>query len=117
MREATKLSIARDLRRDSTIAEKRLWAQLRNRKLHGLKFVRQAPVGPYIADFLCREGGLIVEVDGATHSTAAELGSDKRRTEALAAIGYRVIRVQNEEVMRGMDQVLARILKALNQHE
>jgi very-short-patch-repair endonuclease len=83
MREAAKLSIARDLRRDSTLAEKRLWEQLRNRKLDGFKFVRQAPVGPYIADFLCREGSLVVEVDGATHSTAAEMASDKRRTEAL----------------------------------
>ncbi|MBL8895066.1 MAG: DUF559 domain-containing protein [Rhizobiales bacterium] len=116
MREAAKLSIARDLRRDSTLAEKRLWEQLRNRKLDGFKFVRQAPVGPYIADFLCREGGLIVEVDGATHSTAVELASDRRRTEALGTIGYRVIRVQNEEVIHGMDQTLALILEALKEN-
>jgi len=117
MREAAKLSIARDFRRDGTIAEKRLWEQLRNRKLDGFKFVRQAPVGPYIADFLCRERDLIVEVDGATHSTAAELESDERRTEALSAKGYRLIRVQNEEVMRGLDQVLATILKVLKEDE
>jgi very-short-patch-repair endonuclease len=116
MREAAKLSIARELRRDSTIAEKRLWEQLRNRKLDGFKFVRQATVGPYIADFLCRESSLIVEGDGATHSTAAELASDKRRTEALAAIGYRVIRVQNEEIMLGMDQALALVLEALKEN-
>lgn len=115
MREAAKLSTARDLRRGGTIAEKRLWEQLRNRKLAGLKFVRQAPVGPYIADFLCRERNLIVEVDGATHSTAAELANDKRRTEALAALGYRVIRVQNEGVMRGLDQTLVLILVALKE--
>jgi very-short-patch-repair endonuclease len=113
MREAAKLSTARDLRRDGTIAEKRLWEQLRNRKLAGLKFVRQAPIGPYIADFLCREWNLIVEVDGATHSTVAEIANDRRRTEALTARGYRVIRVQNEEVVHGMDQVLAIILEAL----
>lgn len=117
MREAAKLSVARDFRRDGTIAEKRLWEQLRNRKLGGFKFLRQATVGPYIADFLCREHNLIVEVDGATHSTDRELASDKRRTGALAAMGQRLVRVQNEEVMRGMDQALARILKALNRHE
>jgi very-short-patch-repair endonuclease len=116
MREAAKLSLARDFRRDGTIAEKRLWEQLRNRKLRGFKFLRQAPAGPYIADFLCREGRLVVEVDGATHSTAAEVASDRRRTEALKAIGYRVIRMQNEEVMRGMDQVLALILEALKEN-
>jgi len=117
MRDAAKLSTARDFRRDSTLAEKRLWEQLRNRKLAGFKFVRQAPVGPYIADFLCRERNLIVEVDGATHSTVAELANDKRRTDALTAIGYRVIRIQNEEVMHGLDQVLAIILGALTTNE
>ncbi len=116
MRLAAKLSTARDLRRDSTLAEKRLWEQLRNRKLNGFKFIRQAPVGPYIADFLCRDGRLVVEVDGATHSTAAEMESDRRRTQALKSIGYRVIRIQNEEVMCGMDQVLALILGALNEN-
>ena len=117
MRETAKISVARDFRRDGTIAEKRLWEQLRNRKLDGFKFVRQAPVGPYIVDFLCREHNLIVEVDGATHATDLELANDKRRTGALAAMGHRLVRVQNEEVMRGMDQVLALILKALNRHE
>ncbi|MFO0993804.1 MAG: endonuclease domain-containing protein [Hyphomicrobiales bacterium] len=116
MRKAAKLTTPRDMRRDSTIAEKRLWEHLRNRKLDRFKFVRQAPVGPYIADFLCRERNLIVEVDGATHSTTAELVGDRRRTEALKALGYRVIRVQNEEVMRGMDQALVVILGALQEN-
>jgi very-short-patch-repair endonuclease len=113
MREVAKLSTARDFRRDSTTAEKRLWEQLRNRKLAGFKFVRKAPVGPYIADFLCLERNLIVEVDGATHSTAAELANDQRRTESLKAKGYRLIRLQNEEVMSGMDQALVLVLEAL----
>jgi len=117
MREDAKLSVARNVRREETLAEKRLWEQLRNRNLAGFKFVRQAPVGPYIADFLCRERNLIIEVDGATHSTEAELISDRCRTLALESMGCRLIRVQNEEVMLGLDQVLALILKALNQHE
>ena len=71
MRDGAKLSTARQFRRDETFAEKRLWEQLRNRTLEGFKFVRQAPAGPYIADFLCRENKLIFEVDGATQQTGS----------------------------------------------
>ena len=61
-------SHARSLRRDDTSTEQRLWTALRYRRLNGVKFVRQLPIGPYIADFACRAAKLIVEVDGATHS-------------------------------------------------
>jgi very-short-patch-repair endonuclease len=74
---------ARSLRRTQTPAEARLWSKLRNRGLAGHKFVRQEPVGPYFADFLCRERALIVEVDGAAHSTSEELTQDARRTRFL----------------------------------
>lgn len=113
MREGQKAYTARRLRRDETLAEKRLWEQLRNRQLDGLKFVRQAPVGPYVADFLCREMGFIIEVDGATHSTGAEIAYDTARTEALGKFGYKVLRVQNDEVINGMDELLTVIREAL----
>jgi len=113
MRESAKLGIARQLRRDGTLAEHRLWEQLRNRKLAGSKFLRQAPIGPFVADFLCREAKLVIEVDGATHSTQAELESDARRTNYLRRYGHRVIRFQNDEVLNGMDQVLSSIEQAL----
>ncbi|MGQ0485233.1 MAG: endonuclease domain-containing protein [Hyphomicrobiales bacterium] len=116
MRDNAKLSAARLLRRSDTLAEKRLWEQLRNRQLEGFKFVRQAPVGPYIADFLCREHRLVVEVDGATHSSGAEMERDFNRTSHLAKLGYRVIRFQNDEIVTGMDQVLTLILEALTPH-
>jgi very-short-patch-repair endonuclease len=113
MREGQKTFTARRLRRDETFAEKRLWQQLRNRQFEGLKFVRQAPVGPYIADFLCRELKLILEVDGATHSTDAELARDRQRTHHLKDLGYMVFRLQNDEVVNGMDEVLTLIREAL----
>ena len=79
----------------------------------GFKFSRQVPIGPYIVDFACREQRLIVEVDGATHSTEEELAHDNRRTEFLKSEGNGVIRFQNDEVLNGMDEVLTLILQTL----
>jgi very-short-patch-repair endonuclease len=113
LRQGAKVYSARILRKSETLAEKRLWEQLRNRTLGGFKFSRQVPVGSYIVDFACRERRLIVEVDGATHSTEQELIHDNRRTEFLKSEGYAVIRFQNDEVLNGMDEVLTLILQAL----
>jgi very-short-patch-repair endonuclease len=104
---------ARALRRDETSAEALLWSRLRARRLNGFKFVRQAPVGPFIVDFLCREARLVVEVDGATHSEDREVAYDRRREAALAADGHCVVRVQNDDVYRRLDAVLETILAAL----
>ncbi len=114
MREGEKATEARQLRRNETLAEKRLWQQLRNRQVEGFKFVRQAPVGPYIADFLCRELRLIVEVDGATHSPDFEITRDAARSSQLEKLGCRVIRFHNDEVMNGMEEVLTLIRDALH---
>lgn len=113
MREGQKTFTARRLRKDGTTAEKRLWEQLRNRTVEGHKFVRQAPIGPYIADFMCREHKLVVEADGATHSTSAEVEDDRARTKFIEAQGFRVLRFQNDEVVNGMDEVLTIIRSAL----
>ena len=113
LRQGAKVYSARILRKSETLAEKRLWEQLRNRTLGGFKFSRQVPVGSYIVDFACRERRLIVEVDGATHSTEQELIHDNRRTEFLKSEGYAVIRFQHDEVLNGMDEVLTLILQAV----
>ena len=113
MRQGAKVGFARALRRDETIAEKRLWEQLRSRTLEGFKFSRQVPIGPYVADFVCRDRRLIVEADGATHSTEDKLANDNRRTGFLKSEGYSVIRFQNDEILNGMDEVLTLILQAL----
>ena len=111
--EDLKTSRARRLRRDQTSAEAKLWAKLRNRQLANAKFVRQEPIGPYFADFCCRDCKLIVEVDGATHSTGAELARDVRRTRILEAQGFRIIRFSNTDVYESIDTVFDTIFAAL----
>ena len=114
MRPKRKLNQARELRKLSTPAEAKLWEQLRNRQLEGYKFLRQAPIGPYIADFVCREKKLVIELDGWTHSTPEELQRDAARTVYMESEGYRVIRFDNAEALEGMDQLLTLVLEALN---
>jgi len=104
---------ARTLRREQTLVESRLWACLRNRQLNGVKFARQVSIGPFFADFCCREAKLIIELDGVTHETLEELSHDARRTAWLEAQGYRVIRFRNEELMGDLDVVLERIQLSL----
>jgi very-short-patch-repair endonuclease len=105
------LDRARQLRRHATEAETRLWQHLRGRRLGNHKFRRQVWIGPFIADFLCMDAMLVVEVDGSQHIGDAAYDAD--RTAYLANKGYRVIRVWNNDVMQRMDDVLAAILSAL----
>ena len=104
---------ARSLREDQTRAEALLWRALRGRGLGGFKFVRQEPIGPYFADFVCRDQMLIVEIDGATHSTDLELRHDARRSEILIDRGYRIVRFGNDDIYRNLDGVLETILAKL----
>ncbi|MGD0565282.1 MAG: DUF559 domain-containing protein [Roseiarcus sp.] len=100
---------ARALRRAQTEAERLLWRRLRARGLNGFKFVGQEPIGPYFVDFVCREATLVVEADGATHSTDDEIRGDERRASFLRAQGYRITRVGNDDVDRNLDGVLETI--------
>ncbi len=96
-----------------TQAEGRLWRRLHNRQLNGFKFVRQEPIGRYFADFACRECKLVIEIDGATHSTDAEINYDRRREASLIEYGFRVLRFNNNEVYQNLGGVLETILAAL----
>ena len=98
---------ARNLRTRQTNAEAKLWARLRNRQLGGLKFRRQVPLGPYIADVVCHEAKLIVELDGSQH--AEQIGYDKNRTKYFEAHGYQVLRFWNPDVLQNIDGVLVGI--------
>lgn len=100
----SKIENARRMRKVPTPAEAKLWYQLRNRNMRGLKFRRQVPVGRYVVDFLCESAKLIVEVDGAQH--AERLSEDAIRTTALEAMGYLVVRVWNGDVMNNVTGVL-----------
>ncbi|SFC00757.1 endonuclease domain-containing protein [Devosia psychrophila] len=101
----------RQLRRNATIAENRLWYILRNRSLAGQKFVRQFPIGPYIVDFVCREVGLVVEADGGQHSIGR---SDAVRTAYLNAQGYAVLRFWNNEIIENRDEAACAILSVID---
>jgi very-short-patch-repair endonuclease len=94
---------ARLLRRSLTPAELALWTRLRSRQLGGFKFVRQEPIARYYADFVCRERRLIVELDGGQHADNPE---DRHRDRALCALGYRVMRIWNNDVIENLDGVL-----------
>ena len=102
---------AKKLRANSTDAERKLWYHLRDRRLLGFKFVRQQPIGPYIADFACRDADLIIELDGGQHADA--IGRDQRRTAVLAEYGYFVLRFWNNDILTNTDGVGAAILAAL----
>ena len=104
---------ARALRKDDTEAERRLWNELRGRRLNGFKFVRQLPIGPYFADFACRAAKLIVEVDGETHGSEAEVRYDATRTRFLEEQGWRVLRVWNADVFTARNDVCDGILMML----
>jgi very-short-patch-repair endonuclease len=103
--------LARKLRKNQTDAENRMWYYLRNRRLGGYKFVREYVIGKYIADFVCREKKLIIEVDGGQHMAAEAY--DQQRTRNLEAVGYRVVRVWNNEVFKNIQGVMEQILNVL----
>lgn len=90
--------LARELRKNSTIHERRLWNILKNRQFHGLKFKRQEPIGNYIVDFICKEVKIIIEVDGSQHNEAENIKTDNERTMFLENKGYKVIRFWNNEI-------------------
>ncbi|RZF63727.1 DUF559 domain-containing protein [Sphingomonas populi] len=102
---------ARELRANATDAERRLWSILSARKLAGVRFNRQVPIGPFICDFVSRSAKLIIEVDGGQHD--ANHDADAQRTRYLEAQGYRVIRFWNNEVMQNLEGVAYTIQRAL----
>ena len=103
---------ARELRSNSTDAERKLWSLLRNRQLGGYKFKRQVPIGPYIADFCCIEKRLIVELDGGHHQD--QEARDQVRTNLIHMNRYTVLRFWNNDVLSNIHGVCDQILKSLD---
>ena len=102
---------ARAMRREPTEAERRLWSILRGHRLAGFKFRRQAPVGPYIADFLCHAEKLVIELDGGQH---AESQRDRARDAWFESRGYRVLRFWNTDLMTNRNGVVFAIAQSLS---
>jgi len=98
---------ARQLRRNQTDAEHRLWYHLRGRRLLGLRFRRQHPIGPYFADFACLELRLVIELDGGQHNEPRKRYLDGVRTDVLAGHGFEVVRFWDNDVLRDTPAVLA----------
>ena len=95
---------ARSLRKRQTDAERLLWFRLRNRQLGGYKFRRQQVVGQYIADFVCLEPKLVIELDGGQHSWQTEY--DDERSSYLNKHGFKVLRFWNNDVLKDTESVL-----------
>ncbi len=103
---------AREMRKEPTDAERRLWSYLRGRRFDNFKFRRQHPIGPFIVDFCCVQKKLIVELDGGQHEEDQQYY--ERRSAYLGERGFRVIRFWNGEVFQGIEGVLEQIGIALS---
>jgi very-short-patch-repair endonuclease len=104
---------AKALRAELTDAERILWSRLKGRQVQGQHFRVQHPIGPYIADFVCVRERLLVEVDGATHSSEAERAHDERRRVFLESRGWTILRFWNSDVYDNLDGVLRSISDCL----
>ena len=103
---------AKQLRSAMTEAEKLLWYYLRAGRFEGCKFRRQVPLGPYVADFLCEDARLILEVDGGQH--ADQVARDAERTAWLHGQGYEVMRFWNNEVVGNIEGVLTTVREKIS---
>lgn len=104
--------ITRMLRKNQTEHESKLWYNLRNRELQGLKFRRQYKVGRYIADFCCPSKKLVIELDGSHHAEDEYIVKDKEKQKYIESQGYKVLRFWNNDVSDDLDGVIEEILRS-----
>ena len=109
-------SRARALRRALTVPEQRLWKHLKQLKPFGFHFRRQAPIGVYVADFVCLSAKYVVEVDGHLHGSAEAQAHDVRRDAFLKQEGFRVLRVGNGEVVGNVEGIIETVMRELGIH-
>jgi len=105
-----KRNLARHFRRNPSMAERALWKLLRGKKLEGLRFRGQMPIGPYVVDFVCLRHRLVVEVDGPVHDLRPD---DPARDEWLRTQNFRVMRFSSADVFSRSEEVLERIAAAV----
>ena len=109
------IAIAKSLRNKATDAERKLWQRLKLKQIEGRKFRRQSPIGKYIADFVCFERKIVIEVDGGQHGFEHGKSADYERSEWLQKEGFRVLRFWNNEVIENIEGVLESIRLALEE--
>ena len=108
--------LARALRRNMTKAEACLWKYaLRASETMGHSFTRQRPVLSYIADFMCKELCLVIEVDGVTHLDEEVIKKDAKKQRNFEAAGFHVLRFRDEEVLNHIDQVILEIERCIKE--
>jgi very-short-patch-repair endonuclease len=111
IKAAPKRAYAKQQRRNETDAEKKFWWLVRGRKIARKKFRRQYTIGPYIADFVCLEAQLIVELDGSQHAVRKHY--DRKRDAFLASQGFRVLRIWNIDLLTNTEGVMETVFRAL----
>ena len=104
---------ARELRKNSTDAERILWSELRDHRLNGIGFRRQVPIKNYIPDFACHAAKVVVELDGGQHFSDQAEAADAARSAVIAARGFQVLRFSNHDVMTNRAGVLETIAAAI----
>ena len=103
---------AKELRKEQTLFEQKVWSLLRNRNFMNLKFRRQVPIGNYIVDFACKDKKIIIELDGSGHMSVEQIAHDEERDKYLTTLGYRIIRIPNN-VLKNIDLILEYIYNEL----
>ena len=107
------ITVARQMRAEPTLAERKLWKHIRGLKLNGIKFRRQHIINRFIVDFYCPEAKLVVEVDGEIHKKQKSL--DRQRDNFLQELDYRILHFTNREVFRELPKVLHTIQEVFNE--
>ena len=101
--------IARKLRKEATLQERKFWNILKNRQFYGFKFRRQFPVDKYVVDFVCESKKIILEIDGGQHNEGVNIQKDEERTAYLNSKGYKVYRFWNNEIDQNFDGVYQKL--------
>jgi len=101
------------MRSNMTKEEVKLWNIIRASRFHGYKFKRQVLIGNYIADFVCEDKNLVIEIDGGQHNEEESIIYDNQRTAYLKNNGYQVLRFWNNDVWNNIEGVCSKILEVL----
>ena len=102
-------SLARELRKNMTDAEKLLWSKVRRKQFRGHQFYRQRIIGNYIVDFYCPKSKLVIEIDGGQHYSEVGVDTDRLRDNYITDLGLRVLRFTNLDVLQNIEGILEHI--------
>jgi len=106
-------AISRQLRENTTDAERLLWSKIRRKQVKNYQFFRQKPIGKYVVDFYCKEARLVIEVDGGQHYEDKNMEEDKKRDKFLKSFGLRVIRFTNLDILKNISNVVNKIYEEI----